>query len=161
MNLIIDLDKQPDDLDFPEYAVLCLIVEDVDKALDAQCLLELKSLEDKLYIKFYYNNDGEPHIELRKKATDLFVIDTEIDFDAFWDKYHEITTKPKTDREAAHKHWRRLKPKERILAFNNIENYKDSVGDIRYIKKARTYLADKNFYDEFETETNDWTKNHV
>lgn len=70
-------------------------------------------------------------------------------FNQFWDEYHEITKKPKTDKVAAFKHWKRLIGKEREKAIENIKPYYDSINDKKYCKKARTYLSDKNFNDEF------------
>jgi DNA-binding PadR family transcriptional regulator len=72
-------------------------------------------------------------------------------FSKFWDEYHRLSKKNKTDREAAFKHWKRLSKQEMDDAIENILHYVKSVDDIRYVKKARTYLADKNFNDEFPT----------
>lgn len=71
------------------------------------------------------------------------------EFEIFWDRFHAITGKPKTDKEAALKHWKRLKRAEQQKATDNIRSYFLSLGDFHYCKKARTYLADKNFNDEF------------
>jgi hypothetical protein len=70
------------------------------------------------------------------------------DFDFFWDKYHEVTSMPKTDKEPALKHWKKLTEVERNLAIEKIPDYYDSVENKKYTKKARTYLADKSFNDE-------------
>jgi len=76
-------------------------------------------------------------------------------FDEFWTKYHEKTNKPKTDRDAAIKYWLKMTQKEKIAAIDNIGKYCLSVimqgGTLKYAKKARTYLADKNYNDEFES----------
>lgn len=73
-------------------------------------------------------------------------------FDLFWNSYHEITGKTKTDLQAAKKHWLKLTDAEMAKAVANIKPYYDSISDKKYIKKARTYLSDKNFNDEFKTE---------
>jgi len=75
---------------------------------------------------------------------------TPVDFELFWNSYHRITEKVKTDKEAAEKYWKKLTPTEKELAINNIQRYADSVSEKQYMKKARTYLSDKNFNDEFE-----------
>lgn len=76
-----------------------------------------------------------------------------INFNQFWDSYHEVTGLKKTDMQPAKKHWRRLTKKERKSALENIEPYFNSLPVYttgKPVKKARTYLADKNFNDEFE-----------
>jgi hypothetical protein len=70
-------------------------------------------------------------------------------FDHFWDSYHEITKRTKTDKEAAQKYWKKLKEPEKEKAVEMIKPYFDSLSDTKYCKKARTYLADKNFNDEY------------
>lgn len=74
------------------------------------------------------------------------------DFNLFWNSYHEISGKPKTDLRAAEKYWNKLNESEKKKAFDNIKPYCESISDKKYIKKARTYLADKNFNDEFKSE---------
>jgi len=71
------------------------------------------------------------------------------DFIIFWDKYHETTKLLKSDKDAAEKYWNKLKATEQQKALENIKLYFDSLPDKKYCKKARTYLADKNFNDEF------------
>lgn len=70
-------------------------------------------------------------------------------FDYFWDSYHEITKRTKTDKEAAQKYWKKLKEPEKEKAVEMIKPYFNSLSDTKYCKKARTYLADKNFNDEY------------
>ena len=70
-------------------------------------------------------------------------------FNQFWDSYHLITGLPKTDFAAAEKYWNKLMPLLQERAIEKIKPYYDSLGDKKYCKKARTYLADKNFNDEF------------
>jgi hypothetical protein len=55
---------------------------------------------------------------------------------------------PKTDKDPALKHWKKLTEAERNLAIEKITDYYDSVENKKYVKKARTYLADKSFNDE-------------
>lgn len=76
------------------------------------------------------------------------------DFERFWDDYHRITGKAKTDKEAAIKHWKRLNNGEQTKAIENINPYFRTLKDKEYCKKARTYLADKNFNDEFRSANN-------
>ncbi|MCK5022765.1 MAG: hypothetical protein KAS04_01195 [Candidatus Aenigmarchaeota archaeon] len=79
-------------------------------------------------------------------------------FEIFWNTYHMITGKLKTDKDDALKYFSKLTDAERIKAFEMIQLYSKSA-DKQYIKKARTYLSDKNFNDEFnksgEVEFND------
>jgi len=86
-------------------------------------------------------------------------IKDENNFDFFWLKYHAITGKEKTDKESALKYWNKLKQHEKEKAIGNIQNYANTQENKLYLKKARTYLSDKNFNDEFnktrETEFND------
>lgn len=71
------------------------------------------------------------------------------DFDLFWNSYHSISCKEKSDKESALKYWKKLTTLEKKKALYNIQAYCDSISDKKYIKKARTYLSDKNFNDEF------------
>lgn len=71
------------------------------------------------------------------------------DFDFFWNSFHDITGRPKEDKAPAQKHWKRLTNTERDRAIKNIQPYFQSLSDHRYCKKARTYLSDKSFDNEF------------
>ena len=71
------------------------------------------------------------------------------DFEKFFDSYHTICNIPRTDKEAAFKHWRKLNESEKRLAIEKIKAYYNSVQNKQYLKKSRTYLSDKNFNDEF------------
>jgi hypothetical protein len=75
-------------------------------------------------------------------------------FEDFWNEYHQITGKPKTDKEATFGYWKKLSDDERKKAVLNIKAYFDSQSDKKYCKKARTYLDDKNFNDEFQPNEN-------
>ena len=70
-------------------------------------------------------------------------------FSLFWDDYHSITGKAKTDKEACLKYWNKLKADERLKAHKSISAY-SKTNDLKYLKKAYTYLRDKNFNDEFK-----------
>jgi len=72
------------------------------------------------------------------------------EFKLFWDKYHLITKLNKSDKESAEKYWKKLTNKEKQSALDNVESYYNSLNDKKYCKKARTYLSDKNFNDEFK-----------
>ena len=67
----------------------------------------------------------------------------------FWDLYHSISNKLKSDLQPSIKHWNKLTEIEKEKAKSNIQSYVDSVNDPKYIVKARTYLSDKKFNDEF------------
>ena len=70
-------------------------------------------------------------------------------FITFWNRWHLITKLPKTDMQAAKKYFSKLTKAEKEKALSNIQPYFDSLKDPQYCKKARTYLRDKNFNDEF------------
>lgn len=72
------------------------------------------------------------------------------DFENFWTQYHQITGKPKTDKESALKYWNKLTAKEQTKAIEAIKPYYNSLNDPKFTKKARTYLSEKNFNDEFK-----------
>jgi len=76
-----------------------------------------------------------------------------IDFDIFWEQYHQITGKAKTNKDAATKHWKKLTKAEKDKAVEKIQEYFRSLSDVKYCKLARTYLADKNFNDEFQPQS--------
>lgn len=73
------------------------------------------------------------------------------DFELFWEHYHENTGIAKTDKEAAFKYWKKLTIDEMRLAYGMVQDYKRSIDNPKYIKKARTYLRDKNFNDELRS----------
>lgn len=70
-------------------------------------------------------------------------------FEFFWNEYHKISGLPKTERERSKEIWIQLTKEERLSATDKIKPYVNSCNP-KYIKKARTYLSDKNFNDEFE-----------
>jgi hypothetical protein len=70
-------------------------------------------------------------------------------FEFFWNSYHSITGKMKTDKDAALGYWKRLNKGDKEKALENIKPYCAAQSDKKFCKKARTYLSDKNFNDEF------------
>jgi len=73
-------------------------------------------------------------------------------FKSFWDSYHTITGLPKTDMKNAEMYWKRLNKTEQQKAIDNIQEYYNCLPIYesgKPIKKARTYLSDKSFNDEF------------
>lgn len=70
-------------------------------------------------------------------------------FELFWNHFHKITDKPKEKKEAAFKHWKKLKLDEQRKAYAQIEKFSKSKNDKQYLVIARTYLSDKVFNDEF------------
>lgn len=80
-------------------------------------------------------------------------INSEGDFSLFWEDYHSKTGMPKTDREAALKHWKKLTHSDQQKAIDNIQPFFNSLRDKQFCKKARTYLSDKNYNDEFKVLT--------
>ena len=112
----------------------------------------LEELESNQYIKIQGNN----LVSRQKLLTLQNKISPEIDFDKFWDNYHEITGQKKTDLQASLKYWNKLSKHEKKLALNNISDYYSSLpmySTGKPVKKARTYLNEKNFNDEFEVKT--------
>lgn len=75
-------------------------------------------------------------------------------FEFFWTQYHLITKIQKTDKVPAFNYFKKLTLDERRKAYTMIQGYSDSNKDKQYIKKARTYLSDKCFNDEFKAVEN-------
>ena len=147
--LVINVDLlEKSGLSIEKFVTLQAIVEEVDLPHFRLSSDEIISeLEADMYIKVIGDE-----IFPRQKAIDLFKAESKtVSFEEFWERWHETTKQPKTDKVAAEKHWRRLKNKEKHLAIKHIEKYYRSLSDKRFCKKARTYLADKNFYDEFDS----------
>ena len=79
--------------------------------------------------------------------------DKESFFIVFWDNYHSITHQSKTDKDPALKYWDKLSIEEMQKAIDNIQPYYDNIKDYgkgKMPKKARTYLSDKNYNDEYD-----------
>lgn len=68
-------------------------------------------------------------------------------FIIFWEQYHNDTGKKKTDKEPAHKYFMKLSAKEIEKALESTELYAKT-NEVKYLKKAYTYLRDKNFNDD-------------
>lgn len=119
--------------------------------------VDKKDYAKELQYEGYIKIDEEGNWILRQKSLDLKnKLVLPVDFEKFWDKYHEVIKEwPKTDKVSAEKYWKKLTSKEKVKAYSNIQTYYDSAAVIRgrkVVKKARTYLSDKNFNDEFEQE---------
>ena len=169
---MIDISKRPEDITLTQYYLISLLSNSKEQLIDYfntnnqspeyQYLYELQSL---MYIKIIKEDDTIIDIVLRKKATDLFPESKGAAFEEFWDKYHQIIKEwRKSDRFAAEKVWKRMTVKEKNTAIENIQTYYDSAQVIKgrkVVHKARTYLTNKLYNDEFESEDSDWTKNHI
>ncbi len=93
-------------------------------------------------------NDG---VASTKEAPD------DTDFNGFWGAYHDITGLPMSDKEAARRYWKALSGVQKNKAVESIYPYFNSLKDKKYCKKARTYLRDRNFNDEFKpVKQNEW-----
>lgn len=108
----------------------------------------LESLQNRLYLKITGDNFEE--LVCRDKA-DLLFADKGNSFEEFWDLYHTITHLPKTDLKPAKTKWNRLTKGKKKKAIANIRLYYESLNDKRYCKKARTYLEDEAFENEFKS----------
>lgn len=88
----------------------------------------------------------------KNNTDDLKKKSPEEKFFLFWECYHEITLKEKTDKEPAFRKWKRLTLSQQQDAYKGIEKYADwckrKYGNSNYIKKARTYLNDKTWEDD-------------
>lgn len=89
----------------------------------------------------------EVEVEVEDKEEDKI---EKVSFDSFWNSFHEITDRDKTDKNPTRKYWEKLNNIEKEKAYNKIKIYWDSLNDKKFCKKARTYLFDKNFNDEFK-----------
>lgn len=145
-------------LHIEEYIFLYMLYKEEDWneypwLLDKISLQQMiHNLEQQLWII-----NGESGYMLRNKGLELFDSkDTQtVSFDIFWNVYHTVTHLAKTDKDATIKYWKKLKPKEKIKAIENVQLYYDSLNDKKFCRKARTYLENKNFNDEFKSrETN-------
>lgn len=70
-------------------------------------------------------------------------------FEAFWEKYHDVTQLPKTNIGLARREWKKLTPHERSLSLKNIDEYYDNLRDTKYCLHASSYLANKAFLNEY------------
>lgn len=137
-----------------------IIIQDLElqslisaKTGNSELRIALFELQELGYIKI----NGDLSWVERQKVLDLRnKINPEPKFEEFWTKYHEVVKEwNKTDKVPAEKHWKKLTKKEKQLAIDNIQLYYNSLPMYttgKPVKKARTYLADKNFLDNFEVE---------
>ena len=161
--IIIELDEIISDLTPGELLVLKAVYTGNKKAFER--LLNayssyipkmLESLQNKLYIKI--QGDSFEELVYREKANQLFA-EKGVTFEEFWDVYHTITHLPKTDLKPTKLKWNRLTKGKKRKAIANIRLYYESLNDKKYCKKARTYLEDEAFENEFKSkqDENDWT----
>ena len=158
MELTIDLKLlKKSGLFLEEFIIMALINsgENIEEYHYSKHILQ--NLEDNMYIKLSENN-----WLLRGKGRELFESKASVTFEEFWNHYHTVTHLAKTDRAAAEKYWKKLKPKEKELAIEKVQAYYNSLNDKKFCRKARTYLENKNFNDEFKVkEVKDWTAQRV
>ena len=158
MELTIDLKLlKKSGLFLEEFIIMALINsgENIEEYHYSKHILQ--NLEDNMYIKLSENN-----WLLRGKGRELFGSKASVTFEEFWNHYHTVTHLAKTDRAAAEKYWKKLKPKEKELAIEKVQAYYSSLNDKKFCRKARTYLENKNFNDEFKVkEVKDWTAQRV
>lgn len=64
-----------------------------------------------------------------------------VTFEVFWEKYHEVTQKPKINIGRARREWKKLSAHERSLSLKNIEEYYDNLPDTKYCMQAHTCLT--------------------
>lgn len=157
MEIELNLSKlKKNDLTPNEYCILYCIANNKDITWlnpelqeDNELLKKiLLKLESKLWIKIVNN---QVYLREKSQQTDLLG-EKDPTFEEFWDSYKLITGLPKTDAASAKKYWNKLSGKKKKLALNNIEPFFLSLNQpkgSKYIKKARTYLSDENFMDEF------------
>ena len=143
-------------LNYSEFLLLKCIFEDIDLFYHLQninyqndnFIYPILELENNGFIRMI-----GPLVHLTEKTKLLFEQRSkkEDGFEEFWELYHNITKKSKSDKEPAKKYWIKLTLKEREKCMNKelLTNYANSV-DSQYIKKCRTFLGDKNFNDSYE-----------
>ena len=73
-----------------------------------------------------------------------------ITFEAFWEKFHDITQKPKVNVGRARREWKKLSAHERNLAITHIDEYYENLTDVKFCLQASSYLSYKAFLDEYE-----------
>lgn len=74
-------------------------------------------------------------------------------FEKFWNHFHKYVNQTKSKKEPTLKHWNKLNKADQEKAYSAVENYSKSKDkeDHVYLSIARTYLSDKLFNDEYET----------
>lgn len=91
---------------------------------------------------------------LQEDASDM----SQDDSTYFYNLYHDLTGKNKTDKKAVAREWKKMTKKERKKAVEHVylwaEYHFDRQTEKNYIKKCYTYLRDKNYEDELVLEQN-------
>lgn len=147
-------------LDVLSYLILYLLYNQQYRDLESILIREygnidvlsrlpvLNNLQNNLYIRIEDENDSKSII-LTDKSEGIFKTDTNT-FEVFWDKYHKALKMPKTDKEPALKKWKKLSSDEKSKAISSIPAYTNHVRKVQqYAHKARTYLEDKLFNNEY------------
>lgn len=74
------------------------------------------------------------------------VFDDMKNFEIFWENYHEnLKEVGREDKNLACIEWHKLDIESRKLAYMNVEQYVESLRDVRFAKKAVNYLKDRCF----------------
>jgi hypothetical protein len=151
--IIIELDEFTSEITPGELMILkCIYTgnkrgfETFSKTYSTFVSAILESLQNKLYLKI--QGDEFEELVCREKTEVLFG-SKDSTFEEFWDKYHIICKLPKTDLKPSKLKWNRLTKGKKKKAIDNIKAYWDSLNDKRYCKKARTYLEDESFENQF------------
>jgi hypothetical protein len=66
-------------------------------------------------------------------------------FDDFWEHYHETTGMKPTERVRTRAAWDRLSEEEQDRAIEGVEEYYDGLTQLKYCRKAATYLENRSF----------------
>jgi len=86
-------------------------------------------------------------MEKRRKHT------VEETFDFFWDHYHQITGKAKTDKKASFKKWKKINLENQRKAYLGVREYFiyaiNEYGINKSVKMARTYLEDEVWKNDY------------
>jgi hypothetical protein len=90
-------------------------------------------------------------------------------FEIFWKRYHDVTGKLKTDKAPAFSKWKQVEMKltDQRAAYIAIPIYfrwamAEYRNDVQYVKKARTYLEDRAWENDYNTtKRRDPTKTYV
>lgn len=73
-----------------------------------------------------------------------------ITFEAFWEKYHETTQKPRVNIGLAQREWKKLTVSERRLCLMRIDDYYDNLKNTNFCLQASRYLSNKAFLNEYD-----------
>ncbi len=71
-------------------------------------------------------------------------------FEAFWEKFHETTQKPKVNVGLARREWNKLSTNERRLSLIRIDEYYDNLTNTNFCLQASRYLSNKAFLNEYD-----------